>query len=378
MRRAGSTGTPTPSSCWVAPGSRSRSSRRHRRLRTPWSWRSRDGSSRSTWTSRPSSPVATWSSWASPRAAASRSLAHLLRPRRFLALELQARSNAALDAFLQDHDLSDSVRTEYGIDQSDVRRVATVVDEHFGHHDLDLVVDDASHLQLPTAASFDVLFPRLRPGGVYVLEDWSTGHTSERVARALDAQRGSQRAEPYVHEETDLSRIVLDLVMTAAYSPETVAELRILNGFMYRGEVSRRSIPRPSRSGARTATSARRTSPPEPAAASPRSPHELDVPVGVGRGGERPQLDGAPVGRHRRLGGGPVQHQVVEDQQVAGAELGPDDPRWARRHVRPRRRPRPSRSRRRAARLHDVVEAAGDEVHPGGVGSRSPTARARG
>jgi predicted O-methyltransferase YrrM len=159
--------------------------------------------------------------------------AHLLRPRRFLALELQARSNAALDAFLQDHDLSDSVRTAYGIDQSDVRRVSEVVDEHFGHHDLDLVVDDASHLQLPTAASFDVLFPRLRPGGVYVLEDWSTGHTWERVARALDAQRGEQRSEPYVHEETDLSRIVLDLVMTAAYSPETVAELRILNGFMY-------------------------------------------------------------------------------------------------------------------------------------------------
>jgi predicted methyltransferase len=35
---------------------------------------------------------------------------------------------------------------------------------------LDLVVDDTSHLG-PTRASFNTLFPRLRPGGVYVIED---------------------------------------------------------------------------------------------------------------------------------------------------------------------------------------------------------------
>ena len=37
---------------------------------------------------------------------------------------------------------------------------------------LDLVIDDASHLYGPTMASFEVLFPRLRPGGLYVIEDW--------------------------------------------------------------------------------------------------------------------------------------------------------------------------------------------------------------
>jgi predicted O-methyltransferase YrrM len=42
--------------------------------------------------------------------------------------------------------------------------------------ELDLVVDDASHAYKKTKASFEFLFPLLRPGGVYVIEDWSWAH----------------------------------------------------------------------------------------------------------------------------------------------------------------------------------------------------------
>ncbi len=41
---------------------------------------------------------------------------------------------------------------------------------------LDLVVDDASHTYEGTKASFEFLFPLLRPGGIYVIEDWSWAH----------------------------------------------------------------------------------------------------------------------------------------------------------------------------------------------------------
>ncbi len=41
----------------------------------------------------------------------------------------------------------------------------------------DVIVDDASHLGRHTAASFWHLFPNhLKPGGVYVIEDWGTGY----------------------------------------------------------------------------------------------------------------------------------------------------------------------------------------------------------
>ncbi len=41
----------------------------------------------------------------------------------------------------------------------------------------DVIVDDASHIGRYTAASFWHLFPNhLKPGGIYVIEDWGTGY----------------------------------------------------------------------------------------------------------------------------------------------------------------------------------------------------------
>ena len=41
----------------------------------------------------------------------------------------------------------------------------------------DIIIDDCSHVGAPTRASFWHLFPRhLKPGGVYVIEDWGTGY----------------------------------------------------------------------------------------------------------------------------------------------------------------------------------------------------------
>jgi demethylmacrocin O-methyltransferase len=57
------------------------------------------------------------------------------------------------------------------------------------HPDVSLVVDDASHITSLTIASFRYLFPRLRRGGLYIMEDiapntyedWP-GHDAERGA----------------------------------------------------------------------------------------------------------------------------------------------------------------------------------------------------
>jgi len=41
----------------------------------------------------------------------------------------------------------------------------------------DIIIDDASHVGWLTAASFWHLFPNhLKPGGIYVIEDWATGY----------------------------------------------------------------------------------------------------------------------------------------------------------------------------------------------------------
>lgn len=41
---------------------------------------------------------------------------------------------------------------------------------------VDLIVDDGSHLLEPTRRCFATLFPKLRPGGWYCIEDWGAGY----------------------------------------------------------------------------------------------------------------------------------------------------------------------------------------------------------
>ena len=80
-----------------------------------------------------------------------------------------------MDEFIAARGLGNALRPFYGIDQADGSRLARLVDEEL-EGGLDIVVDDASHHYEPTLASFQALFPVLRPGGLYVIEDWRSDH----------------------------------------------------------------------------------------------------------------------------------------------------------------------------------------------------------
>ena len=43
-------------------------------------------------------------------------------------------------------------------------------------YSLDIVIDDASHISSKTIASFQVWFPQLKPGGLYIVEDLATSY----------------------------------------------------------------------------------------------------------------------------------------------------------------------------------------------------------
>jgi cephalosporin hydroxylase len=74
---------------------------------------------------------------------------------------------------------ADRLKLFYGISQSDGDKVREIIDENF-KGPLDLVIDDASHLYGQTKAAFDIAFPRLRVGGLYVIEDWNWAHYSDQ------------------------------------------------------------------------------------------------------------------------------------------------------------------------------------------------------
>lgn len=95
------------------------------------------------------------------------------RPRRLVALDRSEERVERLDRFLDAHGLHDRVGLHYGVDQADRQRLASIAAHEFGDEPIDLVIDDASHRYGPTVASFETLFPLLRPGGLYLIEDWT-------------------------------------------------------------------------------------------------------------------------------------------------------------------------------------------------------------
>ncbi|MDZ7926157.1 MAG: class I SAM-dependent methyltransferase [Agrobacterium sp.] len=97
-------------------------------------------------------------------------LDQVFNPDRISAVELSAVPIPALDAYVEKS--KGRATVHYGTSQDDVQRLGEIIDQDFGGQ-LDLVVDDASHFYDQTRASFKLAFPRLRPGGLYIIEDWS-------------------------------------------------------------------------------------------------------------------------------------------------------------------------------------------------------------
>ena len=97
----------------------------------------------------------------------------LLKPDKYVALDNTRRDDVVrLDEFIASRGLGDRIKTFYDTDQSDCEALRRIVDTEFDGP-LDLIIDDASHWYTQTRASFETLFPLLRPGGLFIIEDWS-------------------------------------------------------------------------------------------------------------------------------------------------------------------------------------------------------------
>lgn len=132
------------------------------------------------------------------------------RPDRIVGVDI-GEDREALRGFLESRGRSTDVGLHFGVDQADSERLRRIAGDEFGGTALDLVVDDASHLLGPTRATFDALFPLLRPGGVYLIEDWWWAHADP--------------GESLRPDEPSLAALVLELVLAAAAAPGVVAHV---------------------------------------------------------------------------------------------------------------------------------------------------------
>ena len=136
------------------------------------------------------------------------------QPGKLIAFERSPDRIEALDILLERKGLTSAVRVHYGVDQADRETLHDGLGaEGIGtSRTIDLVVDDASHLVEPTRASFETLFPFLRPGGIYIVEDWAWAHVGYGLHRP---------------DDRPLSAFVLEATFAAAGRPDVVANVNI-------------------------------------------------------------------------------------------------------------------------------------------------------
>lgn len=145
--------------------------------------------------------------------------AETLQPEKYVALDiLDAEDHPGFRQYLVDRGLVDRVRTYWKTDQGDQARLREIVANEFDGP-LDLVIDDASHAYQPTRRSFEVLFPHLRPGGVYVVEDWAW-HFSPEIREHFPA------------DEPGLFQFISDLALLMVIAPALVPRVDIRRPFV--------------------------------------------------------------------------------------------------------------------------------------------------
>ena len=149
--------------------------------------------------------------------------AALLEPEKLVSIDL-SEPVRRFEEFRAANPLGQRIRARYRTAQDDEAALATILTEDFDGP-LDLVLDDASHSYGPTRASFEILFPRIRPGGWYVIEDWQWAHAPGFMDRL---------------DEPALSNLLFQLLMVCAGRPDLVAKLEVRQGMAF---VARGSAP---------------------------------------------------------------------------------------------------------------------------------------
>jgi predicted O-methyltransferase YrrM len=140
-------------------------------------------------------------------------------------VEQAARSaykNPALDGIIERHGLRDKVSLNFGVSQADRATVIEIIDREFGDEKIDLVIDDASHHYELSRKSFEIIFPRLRQGGLYIIEDWQWAH--------IDSPQ-YQNGEVF-GEQPALTNFIFELLVAYGGHPDLFMNIEVRSWFV--------------------------------------------------------------------------------------------------------------------------------------------------
>lgn len=148
-------------------------------------------------------------------------LGEMFRPEKLVAIDFNSQPIGVLDRYALEPSNQGKIHPFYGVDQSDTQRLSEIYQKVFGNEQLDLVIDDASHFLEETRTSFNYLFPRLRAGGVYIIEDWSWAHMHPEHAWFKEVNFNKQ----------SIASLIINIILASASAPELFDEIIINDGF---------------------------------------------------------------------------------------------------------------------------------------------------
>lgn len=154
-------------------------------------------------------------------------------PARLVAL-LEGNEPHALDEFAQLRGIDDRVRA-VSVPSMSPERVELVLSEELGSAGSDAVIDAVSAGYAAGRAMFEELFPRVRAGGCYVIERWSTEHYAlHDFVAALDPadeaaidQARAQVLEAVGSSDDLLERLLPDVLELQRRRPDVVAAVDV-------------------------------------------------------------------------------------------------------------------------------------------------------
>lgn len=139
----------------------------------------------------------------------------VFRPDRIVAIEYSERELPALDSYITRQGRTSNIKLHKGVNQADRNKLMAILDREFGTKPIDLAIDDASHLYEETKASFDLIFPRLADGGIFVVEDWNWSAIPYHVG--LEYFKGRK----------GLANLILQCMIVCAGRPDIISEVSI-------------------------------------------------------------------------------------------------------------------------------------------------------